>query len=122
VQAFHILFALSRTELHAYAIKSVVMNDSLGSVNLTDSRIRKLLEQLQNEGFIEIAASKPAGKSGIPRLHYRISEHGTLRLKEELTRINHTVKIAKATSLMENETPIDIQRLLLTQKLANLPE
>jgi hypothetical protein len=46
-------------------------------------------------------------------MRYEISEHGLLRLKEELLRQNHAIKIAEAKGLMENETPIEIQRMLL---------
>jgi DNA-binding PadR family transcriptional regulator len=112
-QAFYVLFALARAPLHAYAIRSALLNDSLGSVNLARSRVYTLVAHLQNEALIEPIGPKPAGKSSKERMHYTISPHGTLRLKEELRRLNHAVEIAKSAGLMQNDIPTDIQRLLL---------
>ena len=100
-------------ELHVYAIKGAVFNYSLGSVNLTASRLYALVNQLEDEGIIDLIGRRPAGKSRKERQHYAISPHGAIRLQEELLRQNHAVKIAKAHDLLDNKTPTDIQRLLL---------
>lgn len=115
-QTFYVLLALSLNELHVYAIKGAVFNCSLGSVNLTTSRLYALVNQLQDEGFIDLIGRLPAGKSGKERLHYSISSHGAIRLQEELLRQSHAVKIATANGLLENKTPTDVQRLLLKTK------
>jgi DNA-binding PadR family transcriptional regulator len=113
VQAFYVLLALSGSELHAYAIKGAVYNCSLGSLNLSTSRLYALVTMLSDEGLIDISGRYPAGKSGKERLHYCISAHGAIRLQEELLRLAHAVKIGTANGLLENKTPTDIQRLLL---------
>ena len=113
---FYLLLALSRGPLHGYALKAVVQNDSLGSVYIPDSKIYLLLTSLIGQAFIDDIGKRPTGKSGVPRTHYAITHHGTLRLKEELTRLDHAIKIGKSAGLMEDSTPIDIQRLLLNSK------
>lgn len=118
-QAFYALLALSRTELHVYAIRSAILNDSLGSINLAQGRVYALINHLHNEGFVEISGTKPAGKSGKERLHYAISPHGTLRLKDEITRLEHAVKIAQSAGLTQSDIPTDIQRLLLNVRLSS---
>jgi len=111
---FYALLALSRTAtLHPYAIRSAVLNDSLGSVDIASGRLYPLITKLTEEGFIDIIGPKPTSKSGKPRMHYAISTHGTLRLKEELTRLNHAIKTAKSAGLLENTLDLDLQRMLL---------
>jgi len=64
------------------------------------------------EGLIELVGEKPAGPSSQARMHYQISAEGLLRLKEELHRLHHAVRIGEAAGLLREEVPTDIQRLL----------
>jgi len=114
---FYLLLALSHSEAHGYALKSMIRNSSLGSVIVPDNKIYLLPTSLIGQAFIDDIGKQPTGKSGVPRTHYAITQHGTLRLKEELTRLDHAVKIGKSAGLMADSTPIDIQRLLLNSKL-----
>jgi len=109
---FYILLALSRQELHAYALKGAISNDSLGSIQAKPGVLYPLLTKLFEEGLIEQTGLKPAGKSGQERTHYGITHEGLLQLKDELKRLQHAVKIGEAAGLMADETPTDIQRLL----------
>ncbi len=114
---FYILLALAHSSLHAYAIKGAIANDSLGSVTLKDGKLYPLLAKLHEQELIKIARTSPAGKSGKPRTHYTISEIGLIHLKDELTRLDHALKIGKNIGLMpENEIPTDLQRALLPLK------
>ena len=116
-QAFYVLLALSGNELHGYAIKGAVYNCSLGSINLTNSRLYALIGRLHDEALIELSGRYPAKKSGKERLHYTISPHGSIRLQEELLRQARAVKIARNIGLLDNKTPTDIQRLVLNAGL-----
>jgi DNA-binding PadR family transcriptional regulator len=112
-QTLYVLLVLSSSSLHIYALKSAILNASLGSVNLSDGRIYTLVRKLHHEGLIELADTAPAGKSGMARIHYTISDHGLICLKEELTRLNHVIKIANHAHLLEHTTPLDIQKLIV---------
>ena len=92
---FYILIALSRGELHGYDLGAVAQNDSLGSIQMKDGRLYQHVKKLVNEGLAEEAGTYPAGKLGKERLHYRITPTGTIRLKEELMRMEHAVKIGE---------------------------
>jgi DNA-binding PadR family transcriptional regulator len=116
---FHILLALSRGELHGYELKSVAHNDSLGSVSITDGTLYPTVKKLVLRGLIEEAGLAPAGPSGKPRLHYRITRTGTLCLKEELARMRHAVKIGENTGLFDDSTPLDIQRVIVEAGIAD---
>jgi DNA-binding PadR family transcriptional regulator len=110
---FYILLALSSEPSYGYALRAQIRNASLGSVTIRDDKIYTILIKLESEAFIDQIGKRSTHKRGEPRMHYEISEHGLLRLKEELLRQNHAIKIAEAKGLMENETPIEIQRMLL---------
>src|SRR6266536_603279 len=100
---FYLLLAINQTPAHAYAIKAMIRNISLGSVNTADGNLARLIRKLEAKAFIEPAGKQPAGKSGAPREHYAITNHETLRLKEELTHLGHAVKVARHEGLMEDE-------------------
>ncbi|HVQ43472.1 MAG TPA: helix-turn-helix transcriptional regulator [Candidatus Saccharimonadia bacterium] len=110
---FYALLALSRGDTYGYALKAIMRNDSLGGVVVGDNKIYRLLERLVDEAWVDEAGSQPAGPSGKPRRHYAITVHGQLRLKEELQRLEHAARIGRAAGLMDDSTPLDIQRLLL---------
>ena len=115
-QNLYILLALARSELHTYAIKGAVFNDSLGAVVLDRGRVYRLVEELHGQGLIDLIRAQPARKGTIPRKHYRISAAGTIRLKEEISRLGHIMKIAEKAGLTETGVPLDIQKLLLELK------
>ncbi|HEX3082439.1 MAG TPA: PadR family transcriptional regulator, partial [Candidatus Saccharimonadia bacterium] len=105
--------ALVDRELHAYALRSAVLKASLGSIYPSDTQIGRVLGKLHAEGLIDITGSRPTRKSGKIRMHYQISEEGLIRLQEELTRLEHAVKIGRNAGLMDNPIPTEIQRLNL---------
>ncbi len=71
---------------------------------------------LQEECFIVPAGEQPTRRAGKSRMHYKLTETGLIRLKEECQRLEHSVTIAKSAGLLNHdEPPLDIQRLLLGQ-------
>lgn len=112
-QTFYVLLVLARSELHPYAIKGAVRNDSLGAVTIDTGRIYRLVEDLHSLGFIDLTGTYATNKGSALRKHYRISEKGTIRLKEEIIRLAHALKIAENAGLTETDIPLDIQKMLL---------
>ncbi len=111
---FYILLALSRSTLHPYAIKAAMRNDSLGAVNIDAGSIYRLIQELHDSGWIDLISVSPAGTKPAGHKHYAISELGTIRLKEEIVRLTHALKIAENAGLTETGIPLDIQKLLLS--------
>ena len=113
VQEFYTLFVLYLGEGHAYNLRSRVIDVSLGSVRIAGGTLYPLLSRLNTRGYISMLGDKPAGVSGTPRRQYGITPAGTVRLKEEVKRLSHAVKIAEHNHLLDDEIPLDIQKLLL---------
>jgi hypothetical protein len=67
---------------------------------------------MQRNGLVEEAGMLPAGKSDRERMHYRLTQEGTFRLKEELKRLEHAVEIGREAGLMDDDIPIEIQRII----------
>ena len=109
----YLLLALSSGAGHAYNLRNRIWSLSQGAVEVSSGAFTGLRVRLQEIGYIELLEIRPAGKSGTPRRHYGISEHGLIRLKEELVRLRHAVKIAENAGLFDDETPLDIQKLIL---------
>ncbi len=121
-QAFYVLLSLCDRSLHAYAIKGSLFGVSLGSVQLAQGRISRLLTWMTDQGLIEIAGELPAGKSGKLRMHYRITSEGRLVLLAECRRLKYAVTVAETQGLLEDETPLDIKRQQLEFRLAEASE
>ncbi len=116
---FYILLALSKRELHRYALKSVIWKDSLGSLNVRTEKIYLAAEKLENEALIELVDKRPVGKQNKPRLIYGLTPHGHLRLREEFIRLNHAVEIMKNAGFGEPQSvDFDLQRVLLDLEIS----
>jgi hypothetical protein len=63
-------------------------------------------------GLITTAGTYPDGKQNKPRLHYAITHEGAYRLKTELQRYRHLVKIATAAGHFSDKLPPDIRKIL----------
>lgn len=109
---FYILLSLSREKLHSYAIIGSIWNQSQNTLRVPGGTLYPLLKKMAEESLIEPAGTAPAGKHQKERLHYRITPEGKLRLKEELLRMRHAVRIGEAAGFFNDELPPDIQRLL----------
>jgi DNA-binding PadR family transcriptional regulator len=91
---YYILLALAHSPSHTYALIGKVLNYSLGSVTISDKKLYSLIQHLAETALIEPIGEKPSGKSGTPRLHYTLTEHGHIRLQEEFQRLNHAVQLS----------------------------
>jgi DNA-binding PadR family transcriptional regulator len=109
-QVFYILLALQRGESYGYEIAHIAVNDSLRHISLPTGSLYPLLRRLTEAKLIEPTDIVERGKSDTPRKHYRITEHGTLLLKEEFLRVRHAYKIGESLGMFHDELPIEIQR------------
>lgn len=119
-QEFHVLFALYRGESHAYGLRGEVEKDTLGSIKMADGTIYSLIARLHGQGYIDLVRVEPVSEAGKPRKIYAISEEGTIRLREEFIRIEHVVKMARSSGLLDFEVPNEVERLLRDFKRENV--
>jgi DNA-binding PadR family transcriptional regulator len=109
---FYMLLALVREELHAYSLHAVATNEALGTVGMSIGRTYTAIKEMLRDGQIEEAGIVETGKHGKPRMTYRVAPEGMLRLKDDLKRMKHAVKIGEHAGLYFDELPSEIQRLL----------
>jgi PadR family transcriptional regulator, regulatory protein PadR len=109
---FYILLALAREEQHGYGIIGTVNNHSLETLKLNGGKLYPLLSKIMYAGLITATKSRAVGRSLIPRRHYGITAEGRYRLKCDLKRLRHAVRVGEAAGLFNDELPPDIQRLL----------
>jgi DNA-binding PadR family transcriptional regulator len=109
---FYVLLALSRSELHVYSLHPAAINDALGTIKMGHGRAYSTVKEMLRDGLVEESGIHETGKHGKPRMTYRISPEGTLRLKDDLKRMKHAVQIGEHAGMFFEELPSDIQRLL----------
>ena len=109
----YLLLVLALGEGHAYNLRGRMTSLSRGALSMPSGTFTPLLRRMHELGYVDLVGNKPAGKSGTVRRHYGISGHGLIRLKEELYRLRLAVKTAESIGLLHDETPLDIQKLLL---------
>jgi DNA-binding PadR family transcriptional regulator len=109
---FYILLALSHKSLHGYAIGAVASNHSLRSINLKPGALYPLLKKMNSTNLIEKAGIHATGPSGQERLHYRITSEGRYRVKHELLRYRHTIKVGETLGYFKDDLPPDLRRIL----------
>ncbi|HWM12286.1 MAG TPA: PadR family transcriptional regulator [Solirubrobacteraceae bacterium] len=98
---FHILLALSRDELHGYAIMKQVETDSKRSVSMGAGTLYGSLRRMLDAGLIRESDKRvdPAIDDE-RRIYYAISGEGMDALATELARYEHLVDLAR-----ENPVP-----------------
>ena len=111
-QHLYVLLALTRGELHGYDIYGAVGAISLGTVSMSTTRTYSALKAMMAAVLVEEAGVQEAGKQGKPRMTYRISPEGRLRLIDDLKRMRHAVEVGESAGLFFDELPSEIQRLI----------
>jgi DNA-binding PadR family transcriptional regulator len=110
--SFYVLLALAHGQAHGYAIGAIAHNHSLSSLPMPDGKVYPLLKKLLGIGLIEEAGLQPTDKSTGDKMYYRLTKAGEFRLKEEFQRLQHAIEIADRANLINNEVPIEIQKML----------
>jgi DNA-binding PadR family transcriptional regulator len=113
----YVLLALEDRPMHAYDLQANAINLSLGGLKLSRGHLHGLLLRLAEDGYVTSKGFAPSGPSGRPREQIAITDWGRIRLLEDVLRMRHVVDIAGRDGLLDDETPTDIQRLKLAQRL-----
>lgn len=113
ITKFYILLALCRGDSSRYQLKSIIHNDSLGSINISDTQAYRAVRELSEDVLVEMLRTEPGRVAGTVTEIYGISEHGLIRLREEMARLEQAVKIARHAGVLDNTMPIELQRLRL---------
>lgn len=99
----HILFALSESEKHGYAIMKQVEVDSEGKVSMGPGTLYGSIKRMLDAGLIAESEKKVDPKMDDQRrIYYKITGLGSKALKAELDRYEHVVGLRKrrtATSM-----------------------
>jgi DNA-binding PadR family transcriptional regulator len=92
-----ILSSLADESRHGYAIKKDVADRTGGDVRLGATTLYRLLGQLEDEGLIEEAATRPSkALDDERRRYYAITAAGRRALATELRRLERVLVAARA--------------------------
>src|SRR5664279_2329015 len=115
-QTFYILLALSRGQSHAYALKHRVADASLGAIKMADGTLYPQIKRLISSNLIEEAGYCVPYYGSQERLHYSMTDLGLIKLKSDLLRQRHSIEIAHAEGFLNDELPLETQKLLARLK------
>lgn len=90
--AAHVLLALSRSQLHGYALLKEVRESSQGTVDVEAGPLYRHLGRLVDDGLIEAAAGSPA-RDARRGPAYRLTALGRKVLDAEAARLRHLVAL-----------------------------
>jgi len=94
-QHFHILLALSRGELHGYAIQRAVLDETAGGVRLWPAMLYRSLSKLEERELIR-RVDTPAGEPDDERRqYYALTPAGAERLRVEGERLARWAEAAR---------------------------
>ena len=82
-QWFQILLALSSGDLHGYAIKRAVLDQTDGHIHLWPAMLYRSLGKLEEHDLIEQAVPPAGEPADERRLYYALTSQGRARLRDE---------------------------------------
>lgn len=98
---YHILFALSRTELHGYGLMRATAEQSGGLLQLDPTSLYRRLRVLLRDGLVREVEEPLDGPDDDPRRkYYRLTDRGLAVLRAEARRMRGLVDVAKAADLV----------------------
>ena len=94
---FHILLALTDSDMHGTAIMEEVLERTDGQLRLWPGKLYGALKEMADADLItEVDAPEGAPTEGGKRRFYSITKHGRLILHEEVERMAAIVQVARA--------------------------
>jgi DNA-binding PadR family transcriptional regulator len=94
---FHILLALADEDRHGYAIIQEVAVRTGGELKLSAGTLYRSIQRMLEQGLIVETRERPAPEDDDERRrYYRITAAGTAAAKDEVRRLAHLVKMARA--------------------------
>jgi DNA-binding PadR family transcriptional regulator len=92
----HILLALSRQDMHGYAIMKRVEKDSGGEVPMGPGTLYGCLNRMMEAGLVvESAAQAVPELKDARRIYYRITPNGRSVLSREINRLEQILDLVK---------------------------
>lgn len=96
---FHILLALSRTDLHGLGIADTVERDTDGTVELGPGTLYRSLKEMANQGLI-VEVEAPDEDADPRRKYYRATPEGRRLVSAEAARLASLVRLAEERDLL----------------------
>lgn len=99
---WHVLMALVEEDLHGYAIMKAVSRDSGGAVSAEIGSLYRILSRLMTKGLVDEVdlPDAPTETRGRTRRYYRLTEEGTLTLRQESIRLSEALELARSRHLL----------------------
>ncbi len=98
---YHILMALSRTNLHGYGLMKALEAESDGLLRLDPTSLYRRLRALLRDGLVEEAEDEPDDITDDPRRrYYRITRLGREVLRGDVRRMQVLVRRAEDAKLV----------------------
>jgi DNA-binding PadR family transcriptional regulator len=96
--AFHILMALTRDELHGYALVKR-LQEIEGRASLRTGTVYAALARLRDQGWVA-EADRPSDDEDSRRQYYRITAAGLRAARAEAARLNKVLGMARSNDLL----------------------
>lgn len=101
---FHVLFALSDGELHAYGVMKAVEGATDGRTRIAPGSLHFTLGKLLDAGLVEESDDRPDPEvDDARRKYFRLTEAGRVVLTEEARAMAHLVAQARERKLIPQE-------------------
>ena len=98
---YHILFALSRADLHGYGLVKALEEQSEGLLQLDPTSLYRRLRVLLRDGLVVEVEGEPRAPLDDPRRnYYRLTDLGLAVLTAEASRMRALVRQAEGSDLL----------------------
>jgi DNA-binding PadR family transcriptional regulator len=92
---YHLLLALADRDLHGYALKKTVLEQSDGSIRLGAGTLYAAIRRLESDGVIEESGNRPdPDLDDERRRYYSLTRRGRTLLIAETERLRTAVRLA----------------------------
>lgn len=98
---FHILMALADEDRHGYAIIQEILARTDGEVRLGPGTLYRSIQRMLDDDLIVEVHERPAPElDDERRRYYRITKFGKAVAREEASRLNDLVRLARASGFI----------------------
>ena|ERR1043166_1085322 len=95
-----VLTMLSAAERHGYGIRQDILEFTEGRISLEAGNLYRHIRNLEGEGLVEEAGSRPSGDGDERRIYYRLLPFGRRVLAAEVLRLRDIVRLAEANRVI----------------------
>lgn len=108
--SYHILLALTDTELHGYGIIKEIERRTGGGMRPETGTLYTAIRRLREEGLIESVGSAGKGGGGRRGKAYSVTELGQAVLKAESRRLERLVEVARQKRVLGDTEALETPR------------